>query len=104
MHMNDVEEEFKLAEQMKNLCSDESGRETHPSKAAEIFYKIGSIYRKRSPDKIALLVSAGLFNAAIVRNPSNITQIRSDLNETCRHVLQKANAKNQNVNLVEKTS
>ena len=101
-HMDNIEEEFRLAHQMKNDCCDTSGIETDPEKAAEIIYKIGVIYRKRSPDKIALLQSAGLFNAAIVRNPSNITRIKADLFEICHHILLKAKAENQSVDLVQK--
>ena len=100
--MDDIKEEFKLAQRLKNLYCDASGTETDPKKAAEIVHEIGVIYRKRSPDKIALLKSAGLFNAAIVRNPSNIASIKSDLAEICQHVLQLAKAKNQNVDLVKK--
>ena len=100
--MDDIEEEFKLALRLKNFYCDASGIETDSEKTAEIIHQIGVIYRKRSPDKIALLKSAGLFNAAIVRNPSNITSIKSDLAEICQHVLQLAKAKNQNVDLVKK--
>ena len=100
--MDDIEEEFRLAEQMQNLRCDVSDTETKSAKAAEFIHEIGVIYRKRSPDKIALLKSTGLFNAAIVRNPSNIVQIKSDLFEICQHILQLAKAKNQNANLVKK--
>ena len=100
--MDDIKKEFRLAQTLKNLYCDASGTETDPAKAAEIIHQVGVIYRNRSPDKIALLKSAGLFNAAIVRNPSNITSIKSDLAEICHHVLQIANAKNQNVDLVKK--
>ena len=100
--MGDIEEEFRLAQKLKNLCCDASGTETDPKKAAEILHQIGIIYRKRSPDKIAFLKSAGLFNAVIVRNSSNIASIKFDLAEICQHVLQTANAKNQNVDLVKK--
>ena len=100
--MDDIEEEFKLALILKNFCCGASGAETDSEKTAEIIHQIGVIYRKRSPDKIALLKSAGLFNAAIVRNPSNIISIKSDLAEICQHVLQLAKAKNQNVDLVKK--
>ena len=100
--MDDIEEEFRLAQQMKNFCCDASGTETDSAKTAKIIHQIGVIYRKRSPDKIALLKSAGLFNAAILRNPSNITSIKSDVSEICRHVLHIAKAKNQNVDLVKK--
>ena len=100
--MDDIEEEFRLAQQMKNFCCDASGIETDSAKTAKIIHQIGVIYRKRSPDKIALLKSAGLFNAAILRNPSNIINIKSDVSEICRHVLQIAKAKNQNADLVKK--
>ena len=100
--MDDIEEEFRLAQRLRNLCCDASGAETDPVKTGEIIHQIGLIYRKRSPDKIALLKSAGLFNAAIVRNPSNITSIKSDLAEICRHVLQIAKAKHENVDLIKK--
>ena len=96
------EEEFKLAQHMKEHCCDTSGKETDPAKAAEIIHKLAVIYRKRSPDKIALIQSVGLFNAAIVRNPSNIARVKSDLNEICQHILQNAEAKNQSVCLVKK--
>ena len=105
--MSDVEEryedEFKLAQQMKDTCCDESGKETNPAKAAEILHQIGLIYRQRSPDKISLIKSAGLLNAAIVRNPSNVSQIKSDLSELCRHILQTAKANNQTADLVGKS-
>ena len=65
-------EELKLAQQMKDSYCDALGKETEPAKAAEIIHKIAVIYRKRSPDKIALIQSVGLFNAAIVRYPSNL--------------------------------
>ena len=95
-----VGEEFILAQKMKNdYC--EEGKETDPAKAAEIIHQIGVIYRKRSLDKIALIKSVGLFNAAIVRNPSNIIRIKNDLSEICQHILQRAGAKHQNVSLVK---
>ena len=104
--MSDVEEryenEFRLAQHMKDTCCDESGKETNPAKAAETLHQIGLIYRKRSPDKISLIKSAGLLNAAIVRNPPNVSQIKSDLSELCRHILQTAEA-NQTADLIGKS-
>ena len=96
------DEEFRLAHQMKNDFCDGSGKEKYPAKAAEIVHKIGLTYRKRSPDKIGLIQSVGLFNAAILRNPSNIAQIKFDLIEICQHILQIAEAKHQNVSLIKK--
>ena len=105
--MSDVEEryedEFRFARQMKDTCCDESGKETNPAKAAEILHQIGLIYRQRSPDKISLIKSAGLLNAAIVRNPPNVSQIKSDLSELCRHILKQSNANNQTADLIGKS-
>ena len=98
-----IEDEFKLARQMKNTCFDESGKETNPANAAEILHQIGLIYRNRSPDKISLIKSAGLINAAIVRNPPNVSQIKSDLSELCRHILEQSNANNQTADLIGKS-
>ena len=104
--MSDVDEryedEFRLAQQMKDTCCNELGKETNPAMAAEILHQIGLIYRQRSPDKIALIKSAGLLNAAIVRNPPNVSQIKSDLSELCRHILQLAKA-NQTADLITKS-
>ena len=97
-----AQEEFRLAQQLKvNFC-DKSGKETEPKNAAEIIYRIGLIYRKRSPDKISLIKSVGLFNAALVRNPSNVSQIKLSLSEICQHILRQANAKKQNADLIKR--
>ena len=105
--MSDVEErygdEFRFARQIKDTCCDESGKETNPAKAAEILHQIGLIYRQRSPDKISLIKSAGLLNAAVVRNPPNVSQIKSDLSELCRHILKQSNANNQTADLIGKS-
>ena len=101
-HTENIEEKF--AKQIKELCDKESGKENNPSKSGEIIYQIGKIYRKRSPDKFSLIKSAGLFNAAIVRNPCNVSQIESDLIELCLHVLQQAKARNQNADLIQKAT
>ena len=100
--MADYEEECRLSLKMKDAFCDDSGKETDSKKAAEIIYKIGLIYRQRSPEKVALIKSAGLFNAAIVRNPSNVDQIKSSLFEICQHILVQANAANQQADLVKK--
>ena len=87
---------------MKDNCCDASGKETDPAKAAAIIHKLGIVYRKKSPDKIALIKSAGLFNAAILRKSSHLPQIKSDLYEICQHILQLSKANNQSVCLVNK--
>ena len=97
-----LEEELKLARQMKENYCDQLGKETDIGNSANTLYQIGLIYRKRSPDKLSLIKSVGLLNAAIFRNPSNVSQIKADLSELCRHILEKANAENQKVDLIEK--
>jgi len=100
----DFEEEIKLAKEMKEKYCDKQGKESNPAEAAEIIHNIGLIYIERSPDKLALIKSAGLFNAAILRNPSNVSQIKYELNKLCRHILQLANAAKQNIDLIEKAN
>ena len=102
------DEEQQLAEQMKQrYCKESAGnqlKETDPQKAAEILHKIALIYKKRSPDKVSLIRCVGLLNAAVLRNPSNITQIKTDLIDICKHVLEQANANNCNADLVVKAN
>ena len=94
-------EELKLATEMKEGFCDSSGKERNVEKAAEIIYQIGLIWRKRYPDKISLIKSAGLFNAAILRNTPTVSPIRSDLSELCQHVLKLAKANNQIADLIK---
>ena len=101
-HDEGYEQELELAREMKEKYCDKSGKETDVENSAKIIHQIGLIYRKRSPDKIALIKSAGLINAAIFRNPSNTTQIKSDLSELCQHILQQSNAENQSADLIKK--
>ena len=98
----DIEEEISLARYMKDNVCDSSGKEKDPKTAGKILHKIGLIYRKRSPDKISLIKSAGLLNAAIVRNPLNLSQVKSDLSRLCQHVLEESKSNNQNADLIEK--
>ena len=99
--MND-DEEFTLAQHMKENYCDDSGKEINIEKAAETLHKIALIYKKRGPDKISLIKSAGLLNAAIVRNPSNVSQIKFNLFELCHYILRQANAEKQNADLIQK--
>ena len=96
----DVNKEHELAQQLKDNYCDETGKETDTAKAADIIHQIGLIYRKRSPDKMSLIKSVGLFNAAIVRNPLNVTKVKLDLSEICQHILSLADA--STANLVKK--
>ena len=101
-HEDSLKSEYRLARTLRDSYCDESGKEIDKAKTGEVLHKIGQVYRKRSPDKMSIIKSAGLFNAAIARNPSNIIQIESDLVEICKHILQQTNANDQNANLVEK--
>jgi len=99
------DEEHELAQQLKEICSQNSDgffQENDPAKGGEIIHKIGLIYKQRSPDKIALIQSVGLLNAAIVRNPINVLQIETELADLCKHVLVEAKAKIPNINLITK--
>ena len=98
----DREKELNLANLMKNEYCDVTGKETQPKKAAEIIFELGKIYRTQSPDKLSLIKSVGLFNAAIVRNPSNRSDVTNELSEICQHILKTANAKVQNADLMNK--
>ena len=91
-HEDSLKSEYRLARTLRDSYCDESGKEIDKAKTGEVLHKIGQVYRKRSPDKISIIKSAGLLNAAIARNPSNIFQIESDLVEICKHILQQANA------------
>ena len=103
-----LDEELQLAEQMKqSYCKESVGKqlkETDHENAAEILHKIALIHKQRSPDKISLIRCIGLLNAAILRNPSNISQIKADLIDVCKHVLELANASNRNADLVDKAN
>ena len=96
------EKELNLANLMKNEYCHVTGKETQPKQTAKIFHELGKIYRTRSPDKLSLIKSVGLFNAAIVRNPSNLSEVKRELFEICQHILKMAKAKVQNADLVNK--
>ena len=102
------EEELKLARKMKNnyCCKAAVGKfqELQPEKAAEILHKTGLIYRRRSPDKLSLIQSVGLLNAAIFRNPFNVSEIKFDLCELNKHILIQANSIIQNADLIKKAN
>ena len=96
-----LQREYELAQKLKDVC-DDSGEEIDPSKSATIIRELGLIYRQRSPDKFSLIKSAGLLNAAIIRDPPNVSEIKQDLADLCKHILQQAEAANQTADLIEK--
>ena len=92
-----------LCLQLRAVC-DKRGVEINPSKSAEIIYKLGLVYSKKSPDKIFLIKSVGLLNSAIARKPNNVFEIKKDLSDICRHILQQANALNHTTDLIVKAN
>jgi len=76
-------EEDNLAQQLIDLCNGD-GKETYPSESATILHKLAKIYDKRNYESktkrmICLIQSAALYNAAIVRLPDNVKEIKTDL-------------------------
>ncbi|CAK8694293.1 unnamed protein product [Clavelina lepadiformis] len=98
------EEEISVAKQLKKLCVPVKGmnkqRELDITKTTPLLHRLGRLYRTKSPDKFSLVRSAGLLNAALLRQPAN-TEIKNDLFELCNHVLKLANAKKKGANLLE---
>jgi len=75
-----------IAKKLRSMC-DAKRRETNPQQSAKLLQQLGRIYRRRCPDKFSLIRSCALFNAAILREPNNIEEVKTDLNELCEHVL-----------------
>ena len=91
--------ETSLQKQLKELC-DSKGRETNPDQSAVVLNNLGLLYRCKSPDKISLIQSAALLNAAIVRKPAN-EKFQTDLNDLCKYVLEFANAIDKDADLLQ---
>ena len=98
------EEEIKsLCVQLKDVCifNDGKGVERDPTTSANIIHKLGLVHFKQTCHRISLIKCVGLLNSAIERNPTNVTEIEKDLSKVCQHILEKANAQDQDVNLIE---
>ena len=100
MEKIDIDQTKMLAHQLKTIC-DENGCETDPHKSAEIFHKLAQIYSKITSDKISLIKSVGLLNAALVRKPHNKAEIEKDLFQICHQILRQANVRDQTADLIE---
>ena len=96
------ERESQLATQLKLIC-DRNGKELDFKKSAPIFHELGNEYQRKTPDMFSLIKSAALYNAAIARSPDNVKEIENDLNHLCKHILQAANAKHKDADLVAKS-
>jgi len=98
--MNDFEaKENEISQNLRRFCNNK-GQETFPKKSGQAFNELGLLYKTKSPDKISLVQSAALLNAAIVRQPLN-RKFQEDLEDLCKHVLECAGASQRNVNLIK---
>jgi len=95
-----MDSEAEYAKKLRQIC-DGNGKETKPELSAEFLHKIGQIYRGKSPDKLSLIQSAALLNAAILRKPANVLEVENDLGELCSHVLQLAQANDKKADLIK---
>ncbi|CAK8687832.1 unnamed protein product [Clavelina lepadiformis] len=93
------EKDLRLAEELRKICN-EKGKENDPCASAEIFHQMGLLYKTKSPDKISLIRSAALLNAAISRQPSN-QQFKDDLQQFCTELLQTAGAEKIDADLMQ---
>ena len=93
-----INQKNELVQQLKKIYQDK--KEIFPKQSAEIFHKLGQLYCKQTSDMIKLIQSAALYNAAIARSPDNVDVIKNDLKQLCNKVLELANAKNLNSNLI----
>ena len=87
-----------MVQQLKRIYR--LGKEIYPKQSAKIFHMLGQLYSKQTPNKIKLIQSAALYNAAIARSPDNVDVIENDLKQLCNQVLRLANAENLNANLI----
>ena len=81
--------ESKLAQELKDLCEPyhDKWKEKNPKETATILHQLGILYKDKCYDekeeslqkKIAFIQSAALLNCALVRQPPDIENIKSDL-------------------------
>ena len=101
--------EQSLAQKLRKIC-DKNGKELNPAKSAPILHQLGRIYHEKGQkghDKISMIQSAGLYNAAIPRSSKNETlkqTIQEDLLNLCGLILREARANNQSSDLVEQSN
>ena len=91
--------EIELQLQLKRVCGSD-GKERDVTKSAVILNKFGLLYQIKCPDKVSLIRSAALLNAAIVRQPAN-EMFQQNLHQLCKHVLKCANAAQKDADVIE---
>ena len=100
-----VDDEDILADDLKKIYRNRE--ETYPKMSAAIFHKLAKIYMKRNPNSditkrmICLIKSAVLFNAAIIRTPDHVKEIKYDLKKFLTAILHEADAKHKDVDLLK---
>ena len=97
--------EKELVEKLKLVCN-KNGKETNPTKSADILHQLGRVYHKRGKqdgDKMVCWIqSAALFNAALIRT-KNVSKIKQDLQHLCSDILLAADAKTKHADLIEQS-
>ena len=96
--MEDLEER-EVVKKIQELCY-ANGREKYPKETGILLHQLGTLYAKKT-DKISIIQSAALTNAALVRCPQNAETIQEELKVFCRKVSSAANCKKANMCLVE---
>ena len=82
------EKEKKLADKLRKIC-DQNGKELYPAKSAPLLHELCRIYHEKGQkghDKISMIQSAALYNAAILRSSNDETlkqTIQKDLVSLC---------------------
>ena len=89
------QQQSQLQQALKEICS-RKGKEKNPKLSAKIFNELGLLYKTKSPDKIKLIQSAALLNAAIIRQPDN-QKFQDDRHDLCEHVISRARQAAHNV-------
>ena len=101
--------EQNLAEKLRKIC-DQSGKELNLAKSAPILHELRRVYHdkgQKGHDKISMIQSAALYNAATLRSQHNekLEQtIQKDLLSLCRLILKEARANNKSSDLVEQSN
>ena len=99
--MNPIsQDELNLAQELKDLCYS-NGKEKDPESSGNILCQIGKIYKIKVNEKISLIQSCALFNAALVRSKSKKALVLNELRSLCKTVLKQAKAAKQDADLVE---
>ena len=97
--------EKELVEKLKLVCN-KNGKETNPTKSANILHQLGRVYHKRGKqdgDKtVCWIQSAALFNAALIRT-KNVSEIKKDLQHLRCDILLAADAKTKRADLIEQS-